>query len=298
MKSGRIVNEEEKSATHDKNLDTIFDCLKKSDPIDGAIQKMLKDLKTLIRLLFYHISLTQGRNEVRELLKSNDMLMHNYGENLCDPVSFWNLMGSRIRRRVQASVPHQEMGRLIPHLLEQEYHLNPKDPSYDEVFFPLMEYVVWLYAKSNPYKYMIELMNEEKEINYRYPFRARDNKLYLNELAKLLTCVNFNYASNQSWLTDTPCQCWSECVPWRAALQTAKGRLCFDPQIDHGCTVIQRRPTSMLTLTNFMSLDYEIIESGEKFTSPETDARKALLLHKRCTQKPPLCRLESHCSSL
>ena len=260
LRSGRILKEDEQSI-HD-----IFECLTKSHGSENwDFQKVMKDMTAFFRFLFYHISVEQGKNEIYEQLKKNDMLLSNYGESLRDPTSFWTLLGMRIRKRVRAQVPHQEMTHAIKIILEEEYQLKPEDPSFYDALCPLIRYIVNLY-KTDSYHGMVHLMNEEKQLRNRALFQSRDNKLYLNELAKFLARLITTNVKNQYN------------IPWFSFLKKAKQSVCFDSSI--GCTVV--RLTSRKTLFH-----YEIKETGEKFFSPEPDVKKALLLHARCTQKPP-----------
>jgi hypothetical protein len=135
--------------------------------------KMMEDLKTLFRFLLYNISLTQGQRErCDEMEKNSGTLSESY--EFVPNDSFWRNRGVSIRNHIRSEVPHQELISLIPHLLEQEYHLKHEDSSYQETTIPMIRYIIRLYTGTHPYIDMLEMMNEEQQLMNRAVL-ARDN---------------------------------------------------------------------------------------------------------------------------
>ena len=100
----------------------------------------------------------------------------------------------------------------------------------------------------------------------------RDKKLYLERIANSLVTQMFLNPIN---------------IRWANMVENAKEHICFLSHFNNGCTV-QKSVSPYFTA--WMQYNYVVLETGEKFTSLECKIEKAMLLHKRCTEKKPSCQ--------
>ena len=235
---------------------------------------VIQELKTLFKLLFYHMG---ERLAIQEKLL-DFRLTHGRGPNLIELKSFrvdrdtWRKLFHKVWHRIQLEVPPRNVIQLIPHLLLQEYGIQPEHPRYSEPHGILTEYIQDLYKDHNCDR-MIELMFEELRINEQAP-TVRDRKLYLNQIAERLAYRLHFYVPDTGTM--------KQIIPWETFLKSARNECCFFSKNDGGSTVV-KLPYTYFTMP--ATYEYRILETGQTFTSCETNARKALLFHKRCTQK-------------
>lgn len=121
-------------------------------------------------------------------------------------------------------------------------------------------------------------MFEQNQIDVDFKKRP-----YLQEIASDLSSQIVNPLFN-----NRPCL-----FSWERFFKSSRSSCCFIPYIDGGKTVIR----SSLVLCNFgmnsvPKYHFMIIETQEKFTSPERDPRKAYFMHRKF-DFPMTCKLQT-----
>jgi len=140
-----------------------------------------------------------------------------------------------------------------------------------------IKHVFDLYYQNSSAK-LVELMLEQNQIDVDFKKRG-----YLQELASDLSSQVVNPLFNSS-----PCQ-----FNWKRFFKSSTSSCCYIPYIDDGRTVVR----SSLVLSNFgmgstPKYFFKVLETLEKFSSPEKDSRKAYFMNRKF-DFPMSCRLQS-----
>lgn len=234
---------------------------------------MIQELKTLFRILFYHMCAGLGflelLKEFRASREGKPLDMMEFSTLRVDNEA-WYLLYHKVWDRMQLEFPLKKVLQLIPYILCQEYEVKPENPAYSESNGMLEKYIQGLY-ENNTCERMIEFMDEERRIN-ELASVVRNRNLYLNQIATRLSCQVFAL----------PDRIRTTSIPWETITKSVRNECCFIAEGNSGCTVVK---LPYVYFTMIPTHEFKILETGEKFTSYETNARKALLLHKRCTKK-------------
>ena len=192
--------------------------------------------------------------------------------------AFWIGSFNRVLTYMRRDVPFGTLLSAFEYFMKYEYNLDQKNCQWSKIKSIVKRYLCELYTNINCLQ-MIQVMQETELIKTR-AFSLSERKLYLRKLASLLVSFNVN-----PFYTNPP----NYRISWEGAFNYAQSQCCFISVLDDGKTVV-RLPTvecyfDMYTGEKTCIYHYKVLKTEETFTSPESDIRKAVLLHKRCCEQ-------------
>ncbi|XP_031555156.1 uncharacterized protein LOC116292058 [Actinia tenebrosa] len=232
----------------------------------------IRELQTFFRFLFYRCCEDIANKErIDEIERTKgrkvtlDELIHWEADE-----SSWQKTFQKVWFRMQRELPLLTLLQAFDSFMKYEH--GSENLEYLKPF--LRNYLHELYDNNDSGK-MIKLMQEINHVK-SHAFSVSDKKIYLQELASDLASQTINPLFDNHPII----------ISWDVFFQYSKSRCCYIPEIDGGRTVRKL----FLRVCNFSmfsspSYQYRILKTGETFTSPEKDIRKALFLHKKCTDK-------------
>lgn len=285
LRSGRVlipvVTKRKTDRKTMNDLKKIIESFKLQLKIASEDCQIIKEAKAFFRFLFYH-SCKYHANKVRleEIEKSlgrrpylNEILNWKTDE------AFWRENFQKAWIRMRSEFPSSKLLQAFYFFIKYEHPLQLEEPSvFARMKSQMEEYVEELYHQNNSAR-MVSMMYEQEQVKTR-AFPIPDKKVYFIELADDLACQIVNPVVKQPH---------SYTISWNQLFEYSKARCCYVSEVDGGCTVV-KLPYSNFSM--FPNYHFKIIETKETFSSPEKDIRKALLLHKKCTDKNLSCKLQ------
>ena len=179
---------------------------------------------------------------------------------------------------MRREVPFLTLLNAFEYFTKYEYNLDQKNCQWSKIKLIVKRYLYELCSNINCLQ-MIQVMQDIELIKTR-AFSLSERKLYLRKVASLVVSFNLNpfYANPPNFH-----------ISWEDGFNYAQSQCCFISVSDDGKTVI-RLPTvecyfDMHTGEKNCFYHYKVLKTEETFTSPESDIRKAVLLHKRCCEQ-------------
>ena len=192
--------------------------------------------------------------------------------------AFWIGSFNRVLCYMRREVPFLALLSAFEYFMKYECNLYQKNCQGSKIKSIVKRYLYELYSNINCLQ-MIQVM-PETELIKSHAFWLSEQKLYLRKLASLLVSFNVN-----PFYTNPP----NYSISWEDGFNHAQSQCCFISVLEDGKTVI-KLPTvecyfDMYTGEKTCIYHYKVLKTEETFTSPESDIRKAVLLHKRCCEQ-------------
>lgn len=228
----------------------------------------LEEIKSFFRFLFYHCCKNIGYKEwinTIEQTRGRKVFLDELLNWKADE-SFWRDNFQQIWFRMRRELPCSVLLQAFDFFVKNEYSIKPENPEFIKLKFVLRNYIAELYHHNNSIR-ILQLMHEQKQVDV--DFRK---KHYLRELASDLASQIVKPLFNNSPCTFT----------WDTFFRSSKSRHFYVSEVEGGRTVIR----STFVVCNFgmgsiPKYHFRILETGEKFTSPEQNGRKAFLLYRK-----------------
>lgn len=239
----------------------------------------MKELKTFFTSLFYHCCKNIGYKEWIDEIERTKGRKVTVDEllNWKADESFWKENFQKTWFRVQREVPPTILLQAFDYFIAYEYDIKSDHPESVIMKGLVRNCICDLYYQNSSAK-LLELMFEQNQIDVDY-----SKKIYLQELASDLASQVVNPLFN-----NRPCL-----YTWEQFFKKSNSSCCFIPNIEGGRTVIR----SSLVFCNFAmgsvpKYHFMIVETREKFSSPEKDPKKAFFIHRKL-KVPMSCSLQS-----
>jgi len=255
-----------------RNLTKVFEELSVAETLPDNIQAK-EEVKKFSRYFLYHcIEDLANRFRIEKLEEENggkttfqEMINWRADER------FWreNFFPAWLRMRNEFSLA--ELISAVKCFIREEYNILPG--SYDYVKLVVMLQTLFRELYEMNIDHVLTLMKEQQLVKQSTDPRA----MYLDEIAYITARHATNPLLSDQRSKNRP-------LPWETFVKKAKSTCGFIPD-SSGDKVVVR---SSISVCNFgmgckPNFCFEILNNCETFYSPESDIRKAYLLHKRVT---------------
>jgi len=240
--------------------------MKSTEPTSIVIDKKLEELKCFFSSLFYKCCENTAHIMWEEYMKKvlwYSCSWHKESTECKVDETFWKKNFERSWEFVKKNLPYSQLILEFEDFSKHELNLDRESEEYDKLKNLTMNFLRGLYSENN-IEQILKLMNDQNKVDVGF-----GKKIYLQKLASK---VSFVFVEPLFHRYD-PDFCSDDFYKHLHSMY------CFLPEIEGGRTIEKSSTVSHdIHCTNY---HFIVLETGERFRSPEQNPRKAFLLYRK-----------------